>query len=120
MQTTSHTRKDDTLKIRMDAATLALLEQARGYVGFNKSRFIRESIQEKAQAIIAEHKTTTFSEKDWQIFFDWLDHPPAPTKRMKQAAAKYQEIIDGRKTSIKNAARAKPKPAHKQKHSRAV
>lgn len=92
MQQTPETRKDDTLKIRMDAATLGLLERARGYAGVNKSRFIRESIQEKAEAIIAEHEKTSFAAKDWRMFFDLLDNPPAPTGRMKKAAAKYRKI----------------------------
>ncbi len=85
-------RKDDTLKIRMDRATLNLLERARTYIDVNKSTFIRQSIQEKAAAVIAENEKTRFTKADWSRFFDMIDHPPEPTVRMKKAARKYRAI----------------------------
>lgn len=84
--------KDDTLKIRMDAVTADLMERARSYVKLDKSKFVRHSIREKAEAIIAEHEKTQFSQEDWYMFFDMLDNPPEPTERMKKAAKKYKEI----------------------------
>jgi uncharacterized protein (DUF1778 family) len=89
---TAESKKDDTLKVRMDSITLDLLERASTYVDLNKSKFIRQSIREKAAAIIAEHEKTRFTEEDWRMFFDMLDNPPEPTDRMKKAARKYREI----------------------------
>ena len=88
-----HTTKDDTLKLRMDALTVELMERARGYVKLDKSKFVRHSIREKAEAIIAQHEKTTFTQEDWNVFFEMIDTPPKPTKRMKKAAEKYKEII---------------------------
>ncbi|MBS4052339.1 MAG: DUF1778 domain-containing protein [Methylomonas sp.] len=85
--------KQDMLKIRMDASTLQLLEQARSYVGLDKSKFIRQSIREKAQAVIAEHEQTRFSSDDWRLFFELLDNPPEPTERMKKALQTYHKIL---------------------------
>ncbi len=85
--------KSDTLKVRVDSTTLDLLERARIYAELDKSKFIRQSIREKAEIIIAEHETTFFSEKDWRMFFDIIDNPPEPTKRIKRAAKKHREII---------------------------
>ncbi|MDD5633009.1 MAG: DUF1778 domain-containing protein, partial [Methylococcales bacterium] len=45
----------------MDAVTLQLLERARSYVDLDKSKFIRQSIREKAESIISEHEKTRFS-----------------------------------------------------------
>ena len=90
---TIETNKQDVLKVRMDAVTLQLLERARGYVELDKSKFIRQSIREKAEAIISEHEKTGFSKDDWQMFFAMLDNPPEPTERMKKAALTYQRII---------------------------
>lgn len=84
--------KDDTVKFRMDAVTADLMERARSYVKLDKSKFIRHSIREKAEAIIAEHEKTLFSQEDWYMFFEMLDNPSAPTERMKKAAEKYKEI----------------------------
>ena len=89
---TAESKKDDTLKVRMDSITLDLLERASTYVDLNKSKFIRQSIREKAVAIIAEHEKTRFTEEDWRMFFDMLDNPPEPTDRMKKAVRKYREI----------------------------
>lgn len=86
-------RKDEMIKIRIDDATLSLLERARAYVDLNKSKFIRLSIREKAEEIIADHERTCFGEDDWYMFFDLLDNPPPPTDRMIKAAQKYHEIV---------------------------
>lgn len=84
--------RDDTLKVRMDAATLSMLETARGYLKLDKSKFIRQSVREKAAAVIAEHEKTRFSAADWTSFFTALDAPAPPTDRMTRAARKYREI----------------------------
>lgn len=88
----SDTDRDDTLKVRMDAATLSMLETARGYLKLDKSKFIRQSVREKAAAVIAEHRTTRFSTEDWASFFAALDAPVKPTDRMTRAARKFREI----------------------------
>lgn len=85
--------KQNVLKIRMDVATLQLLEQARSHVGLDKSKFIRQSVREKAQAVIAEHEQTQFSADDWRLFFELLDNPPEPTERMKKALQTYNNIV---------------------------
>ena len=84
--------KEDTLKIRIDSETLNLLERARAYLDVNKSRFIRMSVREKAEAVIAQHEQTIFGKEDWQVFFEMLENPPTPTPRMQKAAQKYREI----------------------------
>jgi uncharacterized protein (DUF1778 family) len=90
---TIESNKQDVLKIRIDAVTLQLLEQARGYIELDRSKFIRQSIREKAETIISEHEKTRFNPNDWQMFFTMLDNPPEPIKRMKKAALTYQKII---------------------------
>jgi uncharacterized protein (DUF1778 family) len=90
---TTEAIKNDVIKIRIDQATQKLLEQARAYLNLDKSKFIRQSIQEKAQAVIAEHETTRFCASDWEMFFDMIDNPPEPTERMKKAAKLYKKII---------------------------
>ena len=87
-------KKDLTVKFRIDDLTLRLLDQAQSYVEINRSKFIRQSIREKAEAIIAEHDQTRFNENDWHTFFDSLDKPAEPTERMKKAAKRYSEIVN--------------------------
>ncbi len=82
------TNKGKVVKIRMDEVTLQLLEQASSYVRMDRSKFIRQSIREKAVAVLAEHEKTRFSAEDWEMFFAMLENPPEPTESMKKAAAK--------------------------------
>jgi len=89
----TESRKNNTLKLRMDNMTLEMLEHAMSYVNLDKSKFVRQSIIEKAEAIIAEHEKTRFTQKDWYLFFDMLDDAPEPTERMKRAEQKYQKIL---------------------------
>ena len=86
------TTKDNALKLRMDTMTMEMLERARAYVDLDKSKFIRQSIREKAESILSQHEKTLFSEQDWHMFFDMIEHPPEPTERMSKAAKLYQEI----------------------------
>lgn len=87
------TTKDNAFKLRIDTLTMDMLERARAYVELDKSKFIRQSIREKAESILAQHEKTVFSEDDWHAFFDMIENPPKPTKRMKKAAKFYQEIV---------------------------
>jgi uncharacterized protein (DUF1778 family) len=87
-----NTIKDDTLKVRMDGETLAMMDAARAYLKLDKSKFIRESVREKAAAVIAEHERTRFTEEDWLSFFAALEQPAPPTARMRKAVEKFRGI----------------------------
>jgi uncharacterized protein (DUF1778 family) len=86
-------QKSEDFKFRLDSITSDLLERASGYIGLDKSKFIRESIREKALTIIEEHEKTTFTQNDWRMFFSLLENPPEPTQAMKNAAQKYRSLI---------------------------
>lgn len=84
--------KDHTIKFRIDPPTEELMGRAQSYLGTNKSKFIRQCIREKAQAVIFQHEKTTFSYEDWSLFFDMLDNVTPPTDRMKKASKKYKKL----------------------------
>ena len=84
--------KDNTFKIRIDPVTMKMLEKARNFVDLDKSKFIRMSIREKAETILAEHEQTVFSAQDWHAFFDMMDNPLKSTDRMAKAAKKFKAI----------------------------
>ncbi len=86
------TKKDLVLKFRIDNLTQNLLDRASAYVNTNRSKFIRQCIREKSQAVIDAHEKTQFTEDDWLMFFEMLDVPYQPTERMKKAKQKYKDI----------------------------
>jgi len=86
------TAKDDMLKVRMDSETVAMMDAARAYLKLDKSKFIRESVREKAAAVIAVHERTRFTSGDWTAFFAALEQPSAATDRMRKAVEKFRTI----------------------------
>lgn len=54
----------DTVKVRIDAATLRLMGTARAHVKLDKSKFVRENVRDKARTVIADHERTIFSAED--------------------------------------------------------
>ncbi len=89
---TTEISKDNTLKIRMDEVTFDMMEKARDFLKLDKSKFVRKSIRQMAEAVITEHDKTIFSTEDWHNFFAMIDNPPEPTERMKKAAKKLKEF----------------------------
>lgn len=71
-----------------------LIERTRAYTALGKSKFVRLIPREKAEGIIATYEKTLFPEDDWHNFFDSIDNPPKPSKRMIRAAKKYKEITN--------------------------
>jgi len=66
---------------------------SRTQVNLDKSKFIRQSIREKAASVIAAHEKTQFTLEDWQAFFTLFDNSPEPTERMKKAVQTYKAIV---------------------------
>lgn len=88
----ARTAKSDVVRVRIDAGTLALMDRARAHVHLDKSKFIRESVREKATTVLSEQQRTLFSEADWLAFFDRLSAPAEPTARMVKAAQKLKDL----------------------------
>jgi uncharacterized protein (DUF1778 family) len=59
--------------------------------------FIINAVQEKANAIILEHNTILASEKDSELFFDALMHPPGPNQKLRDAAERYKVFMQENK-----------------------
>lgn len=53
--------------------------------------FVINSAQEKAEAIIRDSEILRLSKKDRQVFVEALLHPPAPNKKLRQAARRYKK-----------------------------
>lgn len=72
-----------------------LFEQAAQLGGYRTlTDFVISTAQEKAKAIVEQHQVLLASEKDKAIFFDAIMNPPAPGKRLLQAAERYCQVYD--------------------------
>jgi uncharacterized protein (DUF1778 family) len=75
-----------------------LFEYAASLGGFRTlTDFIINSVQEKANAIIYEHKNIIASERDREIFFDAIMSPAGPNQKLQDTAQLYKKFIQENK-----------------------
>ncbi|MFH1157937.1 MAG: DUF1778 domain-containing protein [Pseudomonadota bacterium] len=60
------------------------------------TEFMLLAAQEKADEIISRHKSLFASERDREVFFEAVLHPPKPNSKLRAAARLYKEST-GRK-----------------------
>jgi uncharacterized protein (DUF1778 family) len=78
----------DRIDVRLPSQEKAFYQHAADLSGLSMSDFIRQSAQEKAEATIRRHEVLTLSARDSQLVVETLLEPPAPSARLRQAAAR--------------------------------
>lgn len=82
---------------RLSKGQKELFEQAAKIKGYKSlSDFVIQVTQEAALVIIEKHKTIIASEKDQEIFFHILMHPPKPNKALLKAVKEYDKKLSQR------------------------
>jgi uncharacterized protein (DUF1778 family) len=77
---------------RLSSEQKALFEQAAEIKGYKSlSEFVLQVVQEAATEIVQRHQAILLSEKDKEIFFNALIHPPKPNKALSKAVKSYQQ-----------------------------
>lgn len=79
------------LEARISLEQKAVLQQAAALSGRSLSEFVVASAQEAAKRLIQEHETIRLSRSEQVTFVTALLSPPAPSKRLRQAAAAYRK-----------------------------
>ena len=79
------------LEARISLEQKAVLQQAAALSGRSLSEFVVASAQEAAKRLIQEHETIRLSRSEQVAFVTALLNPPAPSKRLRQAAAAYRK-----------------------------
>jgi uncharacterized protein (DUF1778 family) len=70
----------------------ALFQHAADLTGRSLTDFVIGSVQEAAARTVREREVLTLSTRDRQVFLEALLNPPAPSKRLRQAAKRYKRI----------------------------
>ena len=73
------------LGFRVDAQTKQLVERAAALERRSITDFCLTALAQATEAAIQRHQNLTLSDRDREIFFDALVHPPRPNARLKQA-----------------------------------
>ena len=79
------------LEARISIEQKTLLQQAAALSGRTLSEFVVASAQEVAGRIIQEHEAIRLTRTEQIAFVSALLNPPAPNKRLRQAAVAYRK-----------------------------
>lgn len=72
-------------------------EYAAGLGGYRTlTDFVLDSVQNKADEIVAKHRAILGSKRDQELFFEAIMNPPAPGKNLKAAAKRYEKLLKGK------------------------
>jgi len=77
--------REARLGIRVDSRTKKMVTRAAELERRSLTDFCLTALTEAARRTIARHETLVLSERDRQIFFDALIHPPKPGARLRRA-----------------------------------
>ncbi len=79
------------LDYRVTPEIKELVDKAARLLGQTEASFARSALTEKAHQVITEHTITRLSARDWDELNALLAAEPQPTKKLKEAAARYRK-----------------------------
>jgi uncharacterized protein (DUF1778 family) len=87
-------RKTSRLEARISDEDKELLKQAADLQGCSLTEFVVRSAQEAARKTVKEHQMMSLTARDTKAFVKALLKPPAPSKKLKRAAARYGKVME--------------------------
>jgi uncharacterized protein (DUF1778 family) len=73
------------LGFRVDAKTKKLVERAAALERRSLTDFCLTALTQATRAAITRHETIVLSDRDREVFFDAVIHPPKPNARLRRA-----------------------------------
>jgi len=83
-------RKRSRLEARISTEEKELIKRAADLQGCSLTEFVVRSAQEAARKAVKEHQMMYLTVRDTEAFAKALLKPPAPSKKIKRAAARYK------------------------------
>jgi uncharacterized protein (DUF1778 family) len=72
------------------------IQRAAALSGVDDSAFTMSAAYASALKTIASHERTALKPIDHEVFFEALDHPPKPTRKLREAVKRYRERVVSR------------------------
>ncbi len=79
----------ERIDLRTSPEIKALMVRAATTAGLSLSAFLIACAQDRAKQILAETENLTLSKRDWDAFFNALDHADQPRPQLQAAAQDY-------------------------------
>ena len=80
------------LNCRVRASIKRRAEEAAEILGQSITAFAETALAEKAEQVFSRFGSIQLSELDFQLFLKTVAHPPAPTAKLRKAAAAYKKL----------------------------
>jgi uncharacterized protein (DUF1778 family) len=84
--------KSGRVSARVPSHVYITLRQAAELSGATLNQFLVQSAFEKAQLIIEQERVINMTQQSAGIFFDAIEKPPAPGKKLKKAVKAYKRL----------------------------
>jgi uncharacterized protein (DUF1778 family) len=82
--------KNGRVSARVPSHVYTMLTEAAELSGATLNQFLVQAAFEKAQLIIEQERVINMTRKSAAIFFDAIEKPPAPEKKLKKAVKAYK------------------------------
>ncbi len=87
-------KKKERLPARIPVQAYQTLIHAAEISGATLNQFLVQAAVEKAQMVIEKDQTINLSIKSANVFFNAIENPPKPSKKLKDAIKAYKETFD--------------------------
>jgi len=87
-------KEKERVSARIPVQAYQILIHAAEISGATLNQFLVQAAVEKAQMIIEKDQTINISIKSANVFFNAIENPPKPSKKLKDAMKAYKETFD--------------------------
>lgn len=88
----SELKKTERVSARVSTQVYDTLIQAAEFTGATVNQFLVQSAFEKAQSIIERERVIRLALQSANTFFETIENPPAPNKKLLDAMKAYKEL----------------------------
>jgi len=89
---TTRESRTERIHIRADFAFKQRLEYAAELANQSVSEFVRTSVEERAEELIASQHTSVLGPDDFEALLAALDAPPVPNESLRRAARRARVV----------------------------
>ncbi len=90
-------KKSERVSARIPANVYDTLTRAAEFTGATLNQFLVQSAFERAEAIIEKEQAISMSTRSASVFFDAIENPPKPNRKLKSAVKSYKKSYSNAK-----------------------
>lgn len=91
-QSMTATNKNARLNVRLTISDDEMIREAAEAAGETVSDFLTRAAVERAHEVLADQRTFTLDEQEWDEFLRWLDKPATPDEQLVELFARPRRI----------------------------